>query len=142
MPAGDMADEMTTSRVAKFAVVLITIFGLLFMHGVTPAAAAPPHCQDAPAHHHSASSQAEHHATTNESESSNPSADHSGCIGNHAHPCAGVVRKAVHLTVDALPIAYDYDNNVNNRTSMGTTGSTRSNLSPPPDLRALCISRT
>jgi hypothetical protein len=143
MLANDMADRTAIPRMAKLAVALITIFGLLFMHGVTPvAAAAVPHCQEAPAHHHG-TPPAKHHSTAGESEASTPTADHDACIGNHSqHPCAGTVRKAVHITVDSTPIAYNYDSE-NTRGLTGTTGLTYGGPSPPPpDLHALCISRT
>jgi hypothetical protein len=137
-----MAKQRTVSRATMIAIALATIFGLLFMHGVTPATATSAHCQEAQAHHHEHAAM-DQHSDAVESQSHAPTTDHDACVSNHTqHPCAGTVRKTIHVTADLSPITFDY--NGTNGFAATTTASraTYGGLSPPPpDLHMLCISR-
>jgi len=135
-------EVMTKQRTAKHIVALITIFGLLFMHDVTPAMATAPHCQGTPERHHdpTAANHREHTVVPN---ALPPSAGHDACIGVHSnHSCVGVTRKAIQIPIDASHVVLDHDN-ADGGNATTTTNQVHSGLPPPPpNLSALCISRT
>jgi hypothetical protein len=141
-----MADfnRTSTNRVVKVVVALVTIFGLLFMHGVTASVAASAHCaetSDVAAQPHHESMGNHHHDEGADAEG--PSTDHDACgYGHGQHTCVGTTRKSVEVNPDASSFAIPYA-----VTAAGPPNAfpqlRHVGLPPPmPDLDALCISRT